>query len=220
MRPASTVPIVGAALTSGLCIYAPCGLRGALFCLFPGIAYRSPEIALKSAGLGLIVDILFNAGWMALGLEWEPRASYNFVLAHYLPPMHRVITHGNCQAPNEVQFELGLVGWTSVMFLVWQFFWPAMIPPGRRLVVCVVGAAFVGGAAKLLWEIAPKRGWLSGPHGRFDDYSPMLLVVALIASIPLCCLSVAGMIKLSSLEQAEARASFSERPFGTIGAKS
>ena len=80
-RPTS---IVLPALISGFGAYVPIpGLRGALFALFPGIAFRDVRLMLKGLVLGFLADLMVFVGWPMLGFVWEPRASYNWLITHF-----------------------------------------------------------------------------------------------------------------------------------------
>jgi hypothetical protein len=113
--------VAGPAILCGLCIYLPvAGIRGAAFCLFPGLAQRSWRTAIKGAGYGLFADLLVDFCWMFIAGVWEPRASYNVAVVHYLPPDLMVMTHVGSPMPNSLKFGLGLMLWTTTMYGIWD----------------------------------------------------------------------------------------------------
>ncbi|MBN1589077.1 MAG: hypothetical protein JW888_06150 [Pirellulales bacterium] len=183
--------IVGPALISGLGTYLPAGYRGAVFCLFPGLAQRSPSIAVKGAACGFVLDMIICIGWGFLGWDWEPRVGWNLALSHYLPPMHTVITGGTCTVSNGTQFGLGLLVWTTTMFTIWLWFWKPHMKWRLKTVVLTAGAAFVGITAGFLWTIAPMDEWPGNPASPFGDLAVGPFLAVFLASMPACCLLVA-----------------------------
>ncbi len=198
MSNTNRVAIFGAASICGLCIYLPVpGMRGALFCLFPGIANRSLTIAGKGLLAGLAADVAFCIGWIVAGFVWEPRASFNRILAEYLPPAHVVATHFACPVPNGVQFGLGLVGWCGLMFAIWLYLWPRRFPPLTSVFMLLTGAVSVTVASVVLWTVSPMDGWWSDGAKPFGDITSDWYALVFVAAVPVCCLAFGCAIWLA-----------------------
>jgi hypothetical protein len=166
------------------------GLRGALFGLFPGLAFRDPRLAVKGAELGFAADVLFCMAWACLHWQWELRGDYNRTLARIVPPGHWVGTHHGCPVPNWLQFALGLVAWATVMFLVWSLVWPRKFGYRAYFLPPAAGAVLTAIAAVVLWTFAPMNdrfGWPPAPPYKLQTEA---FVALLIASLPLCTLGV------------------------------
>jgi len=191
-----------AAIVSGLSIYIPIvGLRGAAFCLFPGIAQRSMAMAAKGTALGFLADIAFCMGWFFFGPVWEPRDSYNEILVTYLPPGQMVMTHAGCPIPNGLQFGLGLVLWTTLMFNIWIQTWKPRINGSARRAALFAGAIAVSVAASVLWIVAPMDDWWQHGAAPFGDLAPLPFTVVFVVSLPACTLIVGKLISAASSPQ-------------------
>lgn len=187
---------IAAAVICGFAIYVPVpGLRGGLFGLFPGYAQRSVGTALKGFALGLFVDLTISIAWIFFGPTWEPRASYNSVLAHYLPPEHMIMTHHGSPLPNYVQFTLGLALWTSAQFSIWIRLWKPKIQIQRQRRIYTSGVVSVVAAATILWIVSPMDGWWHHGAAPFGDLPPIPLAGVFLLSMPCCTVAVAYAIQ-------------------------
>jgi hypothetical protein len=186
------VSIDGAAVLAGFAVYLPVpGLRGALFALFPGIAYRDKSLILKGLLLGFVLDVVYEICWGILPLVWEPRAEYNHLLTDYLPPEHLVITHCGCAVPDVVQFTLGLVGWATAFFLLWLALWPRRLHLAAYFAIPCLGALLTAVAAIVLWNLAPLDEWWVYRSAYSQERIPVeVFVFVFILVVPLCTLAV------------------------------
>lgn len=191
--------VYGAALISGLCIYIPVpGIRGALFCLFPGIANRSLKIAGKGLIAGFCADIAFCIAWFFLGFVWEPRVSFNRILSDFLPPEHAIYTHSECAVPNGVQFGLGLTAWCGCMFALWLHFWPRRFSTETYFLLWHVGVLSVIIASASLWVVSPMDHWWSFGAQPSGDINSDWYVLVFLGAIPTCCLIFSAGIQIAN----------------------
>jgi len=197
--------IDGSALIAGFAIFVPIpGLRGALFAIFPGLAFRDFWLMLKAAGLGLAIDVAYCGFlWPFLGLRWELRGEYNRTLAHLLPPGAWAGTHHGCPVPNSVQFTLGLVGWMTLMFLIWAILWPQKTRCTMRLLPPAVGGFLVAIAANVLWFFAPMNERFGWPPEPAHKLTPVPFLALLILALPLCSVGVGFVFALLNSASAQ-----------------
>jgi hypothetical protein len=179
------------------------GVRGAAFCLFPGLAQRSIRLTLVGVLLGFLADIGVTIFWMIVGGVWEPRwGGYNDTLAHYLPPDIMVATHVGSPMPNSIRFALGLVLWSVTMYAIWTLLWRPKLELERRVQILVTSAITVGLCAIVLWTVAPLSVMLGGRYQPFGDLPTKPFLAVLFTTMPISSLIVAMMIYFQSKSQA------------------
>lgn len=189
----------GSAILCGLCVYFPIpGLRGAAFCLFPGLALRSRTLAIEGAAYGFVTDVVVNFCWMFIGGVWEPRASYNVALVHFLPPDMLVVTHAGSPMPNSMKFGLGLVVWMTTMYFIWASLWRPRLDWAVRSRILGLGAILSGAIAALLWTVAPLDGWWSHGAAPFGDLEPGKFLFVFLTTLPACSLLVGCSLHVAS----------------------
>jgi hypothetical protein len=189
----------GVAITAVLAAFAAyipiVGLRGACFCLFPGISLRSLRIGFFGALVGFFSDIAVSIVWMIIAGAWEPRwGGYNSILIHYLPPDIMVATHVGSPMPNSMKFGLGLMLWSATMHLTWMSIWKPRLEWDRRLPIIGAGSIIICVGATVLWEVAPLTGTLGGEYQPFGDLPLVPFVAIFVSTMPVCSLVVALLI--------------------------
>ena len=187
--------LFSAAIIRGCACYLPIlGVRGAGFCLFPGIVRHSWQLAFKGGGFGFLYDIVVEIGSSIVLGPWEPRAGYNRLLVNNLPPGFDVITHVGSPVPNSLKFCLGLIIWMSVMYAIWIALWILKLNWARRLQIPSTGAMCVGVCAIILWIVAPlDEFWQHGAQP-FGDLAPVPFLAVFLTTMPLCSLIVASTL--------------------------
>lgn len=173
MKPARLLDVVGAALGCSLFAYLPLpGVRGAGFCLFPGVALRSRRLASKGSIAGFCADIIFEI---------------------ISPFICIASTHSN-----RMQFTIELVVWTAAMYAIWMWLWSPPLYADNRVGIHGIGALAVIGASIVFWAVSPlDRLWPSIAIP-FGDLAPVTVTVILLSSIPICSLIVALLIRSSA----------------------
>lgn len=157
MKPRS---VDGPALLCGLAIFMPVpGVRGALFALFPGLAFRNRQLLAAGAIYGFLLDLLFFFVWQSLGLVWEPRGEYNRIINTYLPPEHTVMTHCGCAVPNVVQVVGGLVLWAATFYFLWVKLWPVKLKTRAQIFIPLCGTFLMAISGVITWYSAPLHEW-------------------------------------------------------------
>lgn len=190
-----------AAVLTAFAAYIPInGIRGACFCLFPGIALRSVPIGLIGALIGFFVDIAVSIVWMNVAGAWEPRwGGYNSILSQYLPPDIMVATHVGSPMPNSLKFGLGLMLWSATMHLTWLSLWKPRLEWDCRLTIVGIGSVIVCVGATILWMVAPLTGTLGVEYQPFGDLPLVPFLAVFVSTMPVCSLVVGLLIYWSSL---------------------
>ena len=189
----------GASIICGFACYipVPC-LRGACFCLFPGLAQRSLRLAFKGAAIGFLADFVVTFIWMIVAGAWEPRTGYNSILLQNLPPDFVVATHVGSPMPNSFKFGIGLVFWTSTMYAIWMSLWRPAIPIPRRILILTLGAAAVAICAWILWIVTPLDEWWQYGAQPYGDLPPGPWLLVFLSVMPICSLMTGILIYLNS----------------------
>jgi len=192
-RTPTALGVAIAAVLTSFAAYIPIvGIRGACFCLFPGISQRSLRIGFIGALIGLVCDIAVSVVWMIIAGAWEPRwGGYNSILIYYLPPDFMVATHVGSPMPNSMKFCLGLMLWSATMHLIWMLIWQPRLDWERRLPIICIGSILVCACAIVLWIVAPLTGTLGGEYQPFGDLPPVPFITVFISTMPICSLVVA-----------------------------
>jgi hypothetical protein len=199
MKLPTQVSVEAAAAVCGFACYLPvAGLRGALFCLFPGIVLRSLRIAFQGAGLGFLADIAVVTIWSALAGVWEPRVGFNRTLVSLLPPDFTVMTGYGSPMPNSLKFGLGLIFWTVTMYALWMTIWIPKLPWLSCLAILAVGAMAVGICATILWIVTPLDEWWGYRGKQLGLLSPVPWFAVFILTMPTCAVIVGCLMRLSS----------------------
>jgi len=144
---------VAAALIAGLAIYLPIfGLRGGLVCLMPAIAWRSWRLA----AWGFVCGVLAEAATIrAFDWGWNVHEPFSGLIVDYLPPPRGIVFPNFSSLANSVNFVVGLVGWSAMMFTIWYALWPGRKSWFRYVAFVVVTSLGVTGSAIWLWSTAP-----------------------------------------------------------------
>ena len=157
----------------------------------PGIALRSWPAMRKGMIFGAAADLFVSLA--CVGMVWEPRRGYNEILAFFLPPMRRVITHtGGGQAS---AFFPGLLLWWAVFHLLWALLWSPRPSAARTLGIVAAGQGTVLAAALFLWFVSPMDHWWSFAYKPHRIESPIPYFMVFVTTMPLCSLAVAWFLK-------------------------
>ncbi len=191
--------VVGAALISGFCIYYPVpGLRGAAFCLFPGIAQRSIPMALKAAACGFFADLAVGYLWYLTDIgpgyrTTAPTYPGPMSLIYYLPPLHE-------SYPSAFILAIALISWTSTMYEIWMRFWQPRLSRADKVRIHLLAAAIVSVAAMILMIVSrmdTKWRTIQRPVP-YELWPPAPIFCIFILAIPICTLVVAIVTRSSS----------------------
>jgi hypothetical protein len=149
-------------MIAGMAIYVPllC-VRGALFGLMPGIAWRSWRMAALGALAGTLAEFVFSFFFLLLFDGGNERQSYSEILVRYLPPYDSYAIQALYLMPNGPRFAFNLVSWSAGLFSVWYLLWPGRKTPSRYGAFMAIAMTAIACTAVWLWMTAPY-----GPYRR------------------------------------------------------
>jgi hypothetical protein len=192
---------VAAALIAGFAIYVPIPIvRGAIFGLMPGIAWRSWRPAALGALCGAFAEFvyLFFLQWMLVG--WNTRADYCELLLTHLPP-------GTLQAafpcvhplPNSVHFVIIIVSWSALLFPMWYVAWPYQKGEREFCIFVAVVVTAVTATAIWLWTTAPPGPYMRSGISKANEAEIMRFLATnfIFAFSPACALAGWTLAKLT-----------------------
>jgi hypothetical protein len=154
-------PVV-ASLIAGFAIYVPMPIvRGALFGLMPGIAWRSWRLAGFGALCGVFAEFVHMFFFRLLLDGWNTREVYCELLLTHLPPGIMTLAIPDFHPlPNSVHFVIIIVIWAAVMFPMWYVAWPC--PKCGRDVCILVPVVIAAATASAVWL------WCTAPPGPYE----------------------------------------------------
>lgn len=158
-------------------------VRGALFCTFPAITWRSWPLFFKTFCIGLAADLWAHIVIDHLGFDgWNSRRAYCDVLLELLTPMRMSFAHPSvANFSNEILFVVNFVVWTNAMFTVWYWLWPVGKWALGYVITMAVSIGLTSIAAVGLWKLS----LVSNSSGRspYDDGGLQLLATVVIATM-------------------------------------
>ena len=202
-------PILGAALICAFGIYVPMPVitawdadlplpivRGAIFCLFPGIAHRSIRLGIRGALLGALFEILYTIVWCGilsfrLNIIWDPRGGYNEFLAFWLPGRIEACTHTGSCWPRWLQFGVGVTMWFSLMLYGWRRLWLPRLTFTSFAKTLVIANLCVVVACAILWVVSPMDHWCHWGRAPFGDLDGFAWMAVFLSVFPLCTIVTA-----------------------------
>lgn len=161
-------------------------VRGALFCTYPAIAWRSWPLFFKTFCFGLAADLWAHILVDLFGVDgWNSRRSYCDVLLALLTPTCLFFAHPSVAArSNDILFISNFMIWSVVMFTVWYWLWPVGKSILGYVITMVVSIGVTSVAATGLWKLSLILN-SSGRSPDDDDGLQLLasLVIATMAAV-------------------------------------